>query len=96
VKRLLILAPLLLPGLARATFSIVACDKDGTCGAAIAEAEKLAPGWDRVWRRAARFSVQLGERAGTEAALGEMAKINPDWARTERADPLYQASPARQ
>ena len=62
---------------------------------AIAEATRLAPGWDRVWRRAARLYVQLGDQAQAEAALAEMAKINPVWARMEKADPLYRQSPAR-
>ncbi len=60
--------------------------------AAIAEAQRLAPGWDRVWRRSARLDMQLGDRAAAEAALAEMEKVNPVWAATEKADPLYRPS----
>lgn len=63
--------------------------------AALAEAQKLAPGWDRVWRRSARLSIQLGDRAAAEAALARMEKVNPVWAAMERADPLYRPSPAK-
>lgn len=63
--------------------------------AEIAEAIRLAPGWDRVWRRAARLYMRLGDPAQAQAALGEMAKINPVWAGMEKADPLYRLSPAK-
>ncbi len=80
LRALLLLAAMLTPGLARA---------------AIAEAQTLAPGWDRVWRRSARLSIQLGDRAAAEAALAQMEKVNPVWAAMERADPLYRPSPAK-
>lgn len=56
---------------------------------AIAEAVRLAPGWDRVWRRAARLYSQLGDRAAADAALASMERVNPTWAKIERADSLY-------
>ena len=54
-----------------------------------------APGWDRVWRRAARLYMQLGDPGRAQAALAEMEKINPVWARMERTDPLYRLSPGQ-
>jgi len=63
--------------------------------AEIAEATRLAPGWDRVWRRAARFYMQLGDTAQAQAALAAMEKINPVWAKMEKADPLYRPSTAK-
>lgn len=63
--------------------------------AALAEAQKLAPGWDRVWRRSARLYRELGDPAAAQGALAEMAKINPTWAALEKADPLYRPSPGK-
>ncbi len=63
--------------------------------AAIAEAQRLAPGWDRVWRRSARLSIELGDRAAAQAALAQMEKVNPVWGAMEKADPLYRPSPAK-
>ncbi|MDE1145663.1 MAG: DUF1028 domain-containing protein [Azospirillaceae bacterium] len=57
--------------------------------AALAEATRLAHGWDRVWRRAARVSLALGDKAGVRDYLARMAVANPVWARQEAADPIY-------
>lgn len=63
---------------------------------AVAEAIRLAPGWDRVQRRAARFAMEMGDTGKAVAALAAFKKINPVWAKMEMADPLYQPLAADQ
>ncbi|MEA1651859.1 DUF1028 domain-containing protein [Nitrospirillum sp. BR 11164] len=64
--------------------------------AALAEAAQLAHGWDRVWRRAARVALMLGDTAAVRDYLARMVAANPVWGRQEAADPAYRdlASPA--
>ncbi|WP_050898623.1 DUF1028 domain-containing protein [Nitrospirillum viridazoti] len=74
-----------------------AARKGDTAGArkALAEAAQLAHGWDRVWRRAARVALVLGDAAAVRDYLARMAAANPVWGRQEAADPAYRdlASP---
>ncbi|PVM92263.1 DUF1028 domain-containing protein [Caulobacter radicis] len=49
----------------------------------------LGGDWDRVWRRAARLRMSMGDRAGAVQALAAMHRLNPKWARMERDDPLF-------
>ncbi|ATQ43761.1 DUF1028 domain-containing protein [Caulobacter mirabilis] len=57
--------------------------------AALVEALRLGPGWDRIQRRAARLYLGLGDHEAAVAALARFAAINPAWARIEVGDPLY-------
>ncbi|WP_454798508.1 DUF1028 domain-containing protein [Novosphingobium lindaniclasticum] len=57
--------------------------------AAIGQATHLGEGWDRIWRRAARLSMAMNDRAQTIAALKAFASLNPTWARIELAGPVY-------
>ncbi|KSB89253.1 hypothetical protein AS593_08485 [Caulobacter vibrioides] len=57
----------------------------------IAAAVGLGGDWDRVWRRAARLRMSMGDRAGAVQALSAMHRLNPKWAAMERDDPLFAA-----
>ncbi len=57
--------------------------------AALAEALRLGPGWDRIQRRAARLYLGLGDRAAAVEALARFAALNPTWTRIEIEDSLY-------
>ncbi|WP_044563851.1 DUF1028 domain-containing protein [Azospirillum sp. B4] len=57
--------------------------------AALADATRLAHGWDRVWRRAARVAVALGDSTAARDYLARMTAANPVWGRQEAAAPLY-------
>ncbi len=56
---------------------------------AVAEALHLGPSWDRIWRRAARLSMRLGEKSRALDYLGVFVTLNPTWATTELEDDLY-------
>lgn len=56
---------------------------------ALAEALHLSRHWDRIWRRAARLSMKLGEPEAALGQLGVFAAENPTWARIELQDPIY-------
>lgn len=56
----------------------------------LAEALHLSGQWDRIWRRAARLSMRLGQPAEALSELGVFAAENPTWARIELQDPIYQ------
>lgn len=56
----------------------------------LAEATRLGAGWDRVWRRAARLSISMGEANQAMRALGALYNINPRWAKLEAEDPIYE------
>ncbi|SDY85347.1 Uncharacterized conserved protein, Ntn-hydrolase superfamily [Lysobacter sp. yr284] len=53
------------------------------------EALRLSHQWDRIWRRAARLAMQLGEDERALEYLGVFASANPVWAREEVDDALY-------
>lgn len=55
----------------------------------IETAVALGPGWDRVWRRAARLQMSMGAREQAIEALWAMYRLNPVWAVSERDDPLF-------
>lgn len=56
---------------------------------AIAEALHRSAQWDRIWRRAARLAMQMGDTDRALDYLGVFAAINPVWARMEFEDALY-------
>jgi uncharacterized Ntn-hydrolase superfamily protein len=56
----------------------------------ISEALRRSHGWDRIWRRAARLAMTIGDNDSAIDYLGVFLSINPVWARTELQDPLYQ------
>lgn len=58
-------------------------------GEAIAQALRLSHGWDRIWRRAARLAMSLGDRQRALDCLGVFVAANPVWARAEMQDELY-------
>ncbi|GHH57682.1 MAG: DUF1028 domain-containing protein [Gammaproteobacteria bacterium] len=55
----------------------------------LAEALHLSWQWDRIWRRAARLSMRLGQPEESLGQLGVFVAQNPAWARTELQDPVY-------
>lgn len=55
----------------------------------LAEALHLSGQWDRIWRRAARLSMRLGQPEEALSQLGVFMAENPVWARLEMQDPLY-------
>jgi len=57
--------------------------------ASISEALRRSYGWDRIWRRAARLAMSMGDKERTLDYLGVFVSINPTWARTELKDDLY-------
>lgn len=57
----------------------------------IAEALRLGAGWDRVWRRAARLELQLGDAEAAVQALAVFQHLNAAWAKRELDDPIYKA-----
>lgn len=64
--------------------------RPGEARAAIAEALGRAHGWDRIWRRAGRLALSMGERERALDYLAVFHSANPVWARSELDDPLYQ------
>ncbi len=56
----------------------------------LAEALHLSGQWDRIWRRAARLSMRLGQPEEALSQLGVFMAENPVWAKLEMQDPLYQ------
>lgn len=56
----------------------------------ISEALRLSHGWDRIWRRAARLAISMGDKDGALDYLGVFVSLNPVWARTELQDTIYQ------
>jgi len=65
-------------------------DKPAEARTAIAEALRRSYGWDRIWRRAGRLAMTMGDRERTLDYLGVFLSVNPVWARQELDDPLYQ------
>jgi len=58
---------------------------------ALAEAIKLGFDWDRIWRRAARLQIALGDSNAAIQSLAAFAHLNIVWARLELHDPIYAA-----
>jgi uncharacterized Ntn-hydrolase superfamily protein len=63
-------------------------DNAAAC-ASMAEALRLSHRWDRVWRRAARLAMSMGDKQLALDDLGVFVSINPRWARTELMDDIY-------
>jgi uncharacterized Ntn-hydrolase superfamily protein len=57
--------------------------------ASMAEALRLSHRWDRVWRRAARLAISMGDKQLALDDLGVFVSINPTWARSELKDDIY-------
>jgi len=57
--------------------------------AAIAEALHRSGQWDRIWRRAARLAMSMGDTRSALDYLGVFVSINPVWGRIELQDALY-------
>lgn len=55
----------------------------------LAEALHRSWNWDRIWRRAARLAMQLGDEEAALDYLGVFATANPAWAKEELKDPIY-------
>jgi uncharacterized Ntn-hydrolase superfamily protein len=62
--------------------------------ASISEALRRSHQWDRIWRRAARLAMSMGDYDSALDYLGVFLSINPVWARTELQESIYQ--PLRQ
>lgn len=56
----------------------------------MSEALRLSHGWDRIWRRAARLAISMGDKDSALDYLGVFVSLNPVWARTELQDGIYQ------
>jgi uncharacterized Ntn-hydrolase superfamily protein len=57
--------------------------------ASLSEALRRSDGWDRIWRRAARLAMTLGEEDTAMDCLGVFLSINPVWAKMELHDDIY-------
>ncbi|MBN8885362.1 MAG: DUF1028 domain-containing protein [Rudaea sp.] len=57
--------------------------------ASLSEALRRSYGWDRIWRRAARLAMTMGDGDRAMDCLGVFLSINPAWAKTELRDDLY-------
>lgn len=57
----------------------------------IAEALHRSWYWDRIWRRAARLAMKMGDEEEALGYLGVFTAINPAWAKEELKDPIYQS-----
>ncbi|WP_199099145.1 DUF1028 domain-containing protein [Dyella sp. ASV21] len=61
----------------------------GAARASLADALRLSHGWDRIWRRAARLAISMGDNDAALDYLGVFVSLNPVWGRIELKDPLY-------
>jgi uncharacterized Ntn-hydrolase superfamily protein len=52
---------------------------------------RLGAGWDRIWRRAARLEIQIGDTSAALQALAGLMHVNPVWGKLELDDPIYRA-----
>lgn len=57
----------------------------------LAEALHRSWYWDRIWRRAARMAMKMGDEEEALGYLGVFTAINPVWAKQELKDPIYQS-----
>jgi uncharacterized Ntn-hydrolase superfamily protein len=55
----------------------------------MAEALRRSYGWDRIWRRAARLAMQMGDADRALDYIGVFVSINPVWAKSELSDDIY-------
>ncbi|MFZ6769019.1 DUF1028 domain-containing protein [Undibacterium sp. Di26W] len=56
----------------------------------ISEALHRCYGWDRIWRRAARLAMTMGDKDRALDYLSVFLSINPVWGRMELRDSIYQ------
>ena len=77
-----------LQSIIRAEHRAQAGDKAGA-RMSIAEALHRSYGWDRIWRRAARLAMQMGDTDRALDYLGVFVSINPVWAKLELDDDIY-------
>jgi uncharacterized Ntn-hydrolase superfamily protein len=56
----------------------------------ISEALQRSRSWDRIWRRAARLAMTMGDNGSTLDYLGVLLSLNPIWGHIEIEDKLYQ------
>jgi uncharacterized Ntn-hydrolase superfamily protein len=56
---------------------------------AMTEAVRLGGDWDRILRRAARLSMQLGEPERAREYVARFRAVNPAWAQIELRDEIY-------
>lgn len=56
---------------------------------AISESLRRSQGWDRIWRRAARLAMTMGDHAAALDYLGVLLSLNPTWGRLELKDDVY-------
>jgi len=55
----------------------------------LADALRRSYGWDRIWRRAARLAMQMGDTDRALDYLAVFVSLNPDWAKLELDDAIY-------
>lgn len=55
----------------------------------LSRALHLGHRWDRIWRRATRLSISLGDPHAAVEHFSVFAAMNPAWARMELTDPMY-------
>jgi uncharacterized Ntn-hydrolase superfamily protein len=77
-----------LQSIIRAEHQAKAGDKAGA-RESIADALGRSHGWDRIWRRAARLAMAMGDMDRALDYIAVFVSINPDWARMELHDPIY-------
>lgn len=62
----------------------------------LVEAERLGADWDRVWRRAARLCMDMGDNGQALHALETFVRLNPVWGGVELSDPIYTSLQGRE
>jgi hypothetical protein len=62
--------------------------------ASISEALRRSYGWERIWRRAARLAMTMGDQNGALDDLGGLFSIHPVWTRLEVRDSSINRSAA--
>lgn len=77
-----------LQSIIRAEHQAQAGDKPGA-RMSLADALRRSYGWDRIWRRAARLAMQMGDDDRALDYLAVFVSINPVWAKLELADDVY-------
>ncbi|MBB3225920.1 putative Ntn-hydrolase superfamily protein [Luteibacter sp. Sphag1AF] len=57
--------------------------------ASVAQALHLSHGWDRIWRRAARLAMTMGDKDRARDYLAVFVSLSPVWGQIELKDDLY-------
>lgn len=77
--------------------AIIKAERRANQGKVVEAKESLAEAlhrswyWDRIWRRAARLAMKMGDEEEALGYLGVFVATNPAWAREELKDPIYQS-----